>query len=92
MRNAGSVIPRADVAGLVGTAEGQGRRLQAPLAERGLLGGSKDAPLQVAFPLSETGRTFPNLWAPSALGTLVELDADIRAGLQLPLHVRRLRR
>jgi Fic family protein len=77
-------VPRGDVAALVGTAERQGRRLLAPLVERGLLTGPKDAPLRIAFPLGETERMFPHLWAPSALGTLVEPSEDIRRALQLP--------
>ena len=65
-------VPRGDVVRLVSTAERQGRRLLALLVERGLLTGRKDAPLRIAFPLGETERWFPHLWAPSALGTLVD--------------------
>jgi hypothetical protein len=65
-------VPRGDVGALVGTAERQARRLLAPLVERGLLAGPKDAPLRIALPLGETERMFPHLWAPSVLGTLVE--------------------
>jgi Fic family protein len=77
-------VPRGEVAALVGTAERQGRRLLAPLVARGLLTGAKDAPLRIAFPLGETERMFPHLWAPSALGTLVEPAEDIRRALQSP--------
>ncbi len=77
-------VPRGDVADLVGTGKRQGRRLLAPLVERGLLHGAKDAPLQVAFPLGETERMFPHLWAPSALGSLTEPAPDIRLALQPP--------
>ncbi len=77
-------VPRGEVAALVGTAERQGRRLLAPLVARGLLTGAKDAPLRIAFPLGETERMFPHLWAPSALGTLVEPAEDIRRALQPP--------
>jgi hypothetical protein len=77
-------VPRGDVADLVGTGERQGRRLLAPLVERGLLIGSKDAPLRVAFPLGETERLFPHLWAPSALGTLVEPSPELRDALLPP--------
>jgi hypothetical protein len=49
-----------------------------------LLAGSKDAPLRIAFPLGETERMFPHLWAPSSLGTLVEPSEDIRHALQPP--------
>ncbi len=77
-------VSRGDVGGLVGTAERQGRRLLAPLVARGLLAGRKDAPLHIAFPLGETERMFPHLWAPSALGTLVEPSDDIRRALQPP--------
>ena len=77
-------VSRGDVGALVGTAERQGRRLLAPLVERGLLVGRKDAPLRIAFPLGETERMFPHLWAPSALGVLVEPLEDIRRALQPP--------
>ncbi len=65
-------VPRAEAPGLVGTSERQARRLVQPLARRGLLVGAKDAPLRVAFPLGETERLFPHLWAPSAVATALE--------------------
>ena len=55
---AGTRLTGLELAGL-GTAERQGRRLLAPLVERGLLTGPKDAPLKIAFPLGETERMFP---------------------------------
>lgn len=77
-------VLRADIPGLVGLGERQGRRLLAPLVDRGLLIGPKDAPLRVAFPLGETERLFPHLWSPSALGFAVEPAADIREALKTP--------
>jgi Fic family protein len=77
-------VPRGEVATLVGVGARQSRRLLAPLVERGLLTGAKDAPLRVAFPLGETERLFPHLWAPSALGALVEPAPDIRDALLPP--------
>jgi Fic family protein len=58
-------VPRGDVPTLLGTSDRQARRLVKPLVERGLLTGNKDAPLKVAFPLGQSERLFPHLWAPS---------------------------
>jgi len=77
-------VPRGEVPALVGLGERQGRRLLAPLVERGFLTGPKDAPLHMAFPLGETERLFPHLWAPSALGAVVEPAPDIRDALLPP--------
>ena len=77
-------VPRGEVAALVGLGERQARRLVAPLVERGLLIGAKDSPLRVALPLGETERLFPHLWAPSALGAVVEPSPDIRDALRPP--------
>lgn len=75
-------VPRGEVPALVGMGERQARRLVRPLVDRGLLAGAKDAPLRVAFPLGETERLFPHLWAPSAVaGTLApapDLDDALR--------------
>ena len=53
-----------------------------PLVERGLLAGAKGAPLRIAFPLGETERLFPHLWAPSgvvsALAPLPEVEAALK--------------
>jgi hypothetical protein len=62
-------VPRGDVPGLVGTSDRQARRLAKPLADRGLLTGAKDAPLRIAFPLGETERLFPHLWAPASVAS-----------------------
>lgn len=76
------IVPRNEAPALVGTSERQARRLVRPLVDRGLLAGAKDAPLRVAFPLGETERLFPHLWAPSAVaGALApapELDEALR--------------
>jgi len=77
-------VPRGEVSALVGIGERQGRRLLVPLVERGFLTGPKDAPLRVAFPLGQTERLFPHLWAPSALGAVVEPAPDIQDALRPP--------
>jgi hypothetical protein len=77
-------VPRGEVSSLVGLGERQGRRLLTPLVQRGFLTGPKDAPLRIALPLGETERLFPHLWAPLALGTVVEPALDIRDALQPP--------
>ncbi len=79
-------VPRGDVPGLIGTSERQARRLVAPLVARGLLTGAKDAPLRIAFPLGETERLFPHLWAPSAAGAAATPDSEIAAALRPPRH------
>ncbi len=43
-------VPRAALPGLLGVGDRQARRLMRPLVARGLLHGSKDAPLRIAFP------------------------------------------
>jgi hypothetical protein len=75
-------VPRGDVPALVGTSDRQARRLIKPLVERGLLVGAKDAPMRVAFPLGQSERLFPHLWAPSDAAVafaLPEIEAALRA-------------
>jgi Fic family protein len=55
-------VPRRELPQLTGVAERQARRIVAPLVERGLLQGSKEEPLRIAFPLAESERVFPHLW------------------------------
>ncbi len=80
-------VARGDAPALVGTSDRQARRLVRPLAERGLLVGAKDAPLHIAFPLGETERLFPNLWAPSGVAAVLAPDAEVEAALQKPAGV-----
>ncbi len=77
-------VPRGEVPGLVGTSDRQARRLVRPLVERGLLTGAKDAPLEVAFPLGETERLFPHLWAPSGVATTLAALPEVEEALRLP--------
>lgn len=77
-------VARGDVPGLVGTSDRQARRLVRQLIERGLLTGAKDAPLGVAFPLGETERLFPNLWAPSGVATALPPLPEVEEALQPP--------
>jgi Fic family protein len=77
-------VPRAQVPSLVGTSDRQARRLVQPLVARGLLIGAKDAPLHVAFPLGETERLFPHLWAPSSVTSAIALLPEIEEALRLP--------
>jgi Fic family protein len=77
-------VPRAEVPGLVGTSDRQARRLVRPLVERGLLTGAKDAPLEVAFPLGETERLFPHLWAPSGVATALAPLPEVEEALRPP--------
>lgn len=77
-------VARAEAPGLVGTSDRQARRLVQPLAQRGLLVGAKDAPLRVAFPLGETERLFPHLWAPSTVAMAVEPEGELEEALRLP--------
>ncbi|MBV9750374.1 MAG: Fic family protein [Acetobacteraceae bacterium] len=77
-------VPRAEMRGLIGTSERQARRLIQPLARRGLLVGAKDAPLRIAFPLGETERLFPHLWAPSAVAAVLESEGEVGEALRLP--------
>jgi Fic family protein len=76
-------VPRGDVPALVGTSDRQARRLVRPLVERGLLVGAKDAPLRVAFPLGQSERLFPHLWAPSDVATVSPLP-EIEEALRTP--------
>jgi Fic family protein len=81
------VVPRGDVPGLVGLSDRQARRLVQRLVTRGLLTGAKDAPLRVAFPLGESERLFPNLWAPAGIANLVGLPPEVVDSLQPPRAV-----
>lgn len=77
-------VPRGDVPSLVGLSERQARRVVQPLVARGLLGGAKGAPLRIAFPLGESERLFPNLWAPAAIADVVGLPPDVTDALRPP--------
>jgi len=56
-------LPRADVAGIVGTGERQGRRVVSALIERGVLvSDSSRAPLRLAFPATLASRWMPGLF------------------------------
>ena len=77
-------VPRAEVPFLVGTSDRQARRLLQPLMARGLLTGAKDAPLRIAFPLGETERLFPHLWAPSSVASAIAPLPEIEEALRLP--------
>ena len=77
-------VPRGEVPELVGTSDRQARRLVKPLTDRGLLTGAKDAPLRVMFPLGETERLFPHLWAPSGAPTSLAPMPEIEEALRLP--------
>jgi len=77
-------VPRGDVPGLVGMSERQARRLVRPLVERGLLTGAKDAPLRIAFPLGESERLFPHLWAPAGVAMALDLPSDVDDALRAP--------
>ena len=78
------VVPRGEVPGLVGLSDRQARRLVQPLVARGLLTGAKDAPLRIGFPLGESERLFPHLWAPAAIADLAGLPPDVANSLQPP--------
>ena len=78
------VVPRGDVPGLVGMSERQARRLVRPLVDRGLLTGAKDAPLRIAFPLGESERLFPHLWAPAGVAMTLNLPPDVDDALRTP--------
>lgn len=78
------VVPRGDVPALIGTSDRQARRLVRPLADRGLLVGTKDAPLRVAFPLGESERLFPHLWAPASIATNLDLPPEVEDALRPP--------
>ena len=62
----------------------QARRLVQPLVARGLLTGAKDAPLRVAFPLGESERVFPGLWAPAGVADMSGLSPEVVDALQPP--------
>ena len=57
--------------------------LTKPLVERGLLIGNKDAPLKVAFPLGQSERLFPHLWAPSDVEN-TSMTPEIEEALRPP--------
>lgn len=77
-------VPRGEVPALVGTSDRQARRLVKPLVDRGLLVGAKDAPLRIAFPLGETERLFPHLWAPAGVAGAVGAAPEVEAALRFP--------
>lgn len=77
-------VPRGEVAALVGTGDRQARRLMKPLVDRGLLTGAKDAPLRIAFPLGESERIFPHLWAPAGVANALPSLPEIEEGLRIP--------
>jgi hypothetical protein len=80
-------VPRGHVPALVGVSGRQARRLVRPLVDRGLLTGAKDAPLRVAFPLGESERLFPNLWAPSDAISNLDLPPEVEDALRPPRGV-----
>jgi hypothetical protein len=56
-------LARADVAGIVGTGERQGRRVVAALMEKGVLASeSSRAPLRLALPAALASRLMPGLF------------------------------
>ena len=75
-------VARAALPGLLGVGDRQARRLMQPLVARGLLHGAKDAPLRIAFPLGESERLFPHLWAPAGLA--MRCDPELEAALHPP--------
>ncbi len=77
-------VPRGDVPALVGTSDRQARRLVRPLVQRGLLVGPKDAPLRIAFPLGESERLFPHLWAPSGMSQGFDMLPEVEDALGPP--------
>jgi Fic family protein len=82
------LVPRGDVPGLVGLSDRQARRLVRPLVDRGLLVGAKDAPMRIAFPLGESERLFPHLWAPGGVAATLDLPPDVGDALRAPRAVR----
>ena len=78
------MVPRGDVPALVGVSERQARRLTRPVIDRGLLTGAKDAPLRIAFPLGESERLFPHLWAPIGIATTLDVPREVVSALQPP--------
>ena len=77
-------VPRGDVPALIALSDRQARRLVRPLVDRGLLVGTKDAPLRVAFPLGESERLFPHLWAPAGPVTSLDLPPEVADALRPP--------
>lgn len=77
-------VPRGDVPALIGVSERQARRLVRPLADRGLLTGAKDAPLRITFPLGESERLFPHLWAPAGVAMSLDLPPTVEEALRPP--------
>jgi transcription initiation factor IIE alpha subunit len=60
-------LPRADIAGILGVSDRQGRRVIAALAERGVISSeSPRAPLRLAFPASLSSRWMPGLFPEKA--------------------------
>jgi hypothetical protein len=78
------VAPRGDVAALVAMSGRQARRLVRPLVDRGLLTGAKDAPLRIAFPLGESERLLPHLWAPAGVAMTLNLPPEVGEALRPP--------
>lgn len=78
------VVPRGDVPALVAMSGRQARRLVRPLVDRGLLTGAKDAPLRIAFPLGESERLLPHLWAPAGVAMTLNLPPEIGEALRPP--------
>jgi Fic family protein len=77
-------VPRGDVPTLLGMSDRQARRLVRPLVDRGLLTGAKDAPLRIAFPLGESERLFPHLWAPTGVAIPLDLPPEVGGALRPP--------
>jgi Fic family protein len=78
------VVPRGDVPALVAMSGRQARRLVRPLVDRGLLTGAKDAPLRIAFPLGESERLLPHLWAPTGVAMTLDLPPEVGEALRPP--------
>lgn len=78
------VVPRSEVAGILGVSDRSARRLVRPLIIRGLLTGATAAPLTIAFPLGETERLFPSLWNASNDTFDVASSADLEHALRAP--------
>jgi Fic family protein len=77
-------VPRGGVPALLGMSDRQARRLVRPLVDRGLLTGAKDAPLRIAFPLGESERLFPHLWAPAGVAISLDLPPEVGSALRPP--------
>ncbi len=67
---------------LLGIGDWQARRLMQLLVARGLLHGTKDALLRIAFPLDESKRLFPHLRVPA--GVAMVSDPELDAALPPP--------